>query len=114
MHYGLCETGEISRFPIIMFEEYFLETQGRSVGSGKREAKVFKKGQESSWDATLNEPVPQLIRMFRIFKFFWTKYRKMPKISPSMYKPLQIYPRGGGWLVPGSCPQIKSKTKQKW
>ena len=63
VHYGLCENGEISLFPIIMFEEYSSETQGRSVGSGKREAKVFKKGQESPWDANLNEPVPQLIRI---------------------------------------------------
>ena len=57
-------------------------------------------------------------------------YRKIPKISPSMYKPLQIkapqthnaknpplnhpskykLPRG---LVLGNCPQIQSKTKQK-
>ena len=40
------------------------ESQGRSVGSGKTAAKVFtENGQESSWDATLNEQVPRLIRM---------------------------------------------------
>ena len=39
------------------------ETQGRSVGSGKTASKVFKKAGESPWDATLNDPVPQLIRM---------------------------------------------------
>ena len=58
------------------------------------------------------------------------KYRKILKISPSMYKPLQIYapqtrnaknpllnrpskykPPGGLYLE--SCPQIQSKTKQK-
>ena len=50
-----------SRF--IMFEEYFSETQGRSVGSGKTEAKVFKNGHKSPRDATLNEPVPRLIRI---------------------------------------------------
>ena len=63
IHYGLCENGELSRFSIILFEEYSSETQGRSAGSGKTEAKVFKNGQESPWDATLNEPVPQLIRI---------------------------------------------------
>ena len=50
------------------------------------------------------------------------KYRKIPKISPSMYKPLQIYaptlnrlfkykPLGGFYLE--NCPQIQSKTKEK-
>ena len=39
------------------------ETQGRSVGSGKTAAKVLKKARESPRDATLNDPVPQLIRM---------------------------------------------------
>ena len=57
-------------------------------------------------------------------------YRKIPKISPSMYKPLQIKapqtgnaknpplnhpskykPPGGLYLE--NCPQIQSKTKQK-
>ena len=57
-------------------------------------------------------------------------YRKIPKISPSMYKPLQISapqpsnaknpplnrpakykPPGGLYL--DNCPQIQSKTKQK-
>ena len=58
-------------------------------------------------------------------------YRKIPKISPSMYKPLQILapqtgnakdpplnrpskyklPRG---LYLKNCPQIQSKTKPKW
>ena len=55
--------GELSRFSIIMFEEYSSETQGRSVGSGKTEAKVFKNGRKSPWDAILNEPVPRLIRI---------------------------------------------------
>ena len=63
MHYSLSENGELSRFSIIMFEEYFSETQGRSVGSGKTEAKVFKNGRKSPRDATLNEPVPRLIRI---------------------------------------------------
>ena len=35
----------------------------RSVRSGKTAAKVFKYGRESPWDATLNKPVPLLIRM---------------------------------------------------
>ena len=63
VHYGLCENGELWRFSIIMFEEYSSETQGRSVGSGKPEAKVFKSGRKSPWNATLNEPVPLLIRI---------------------------------------------------
>ena len=59
------------------------------------------------------------------------KYRKIPKISPSMYKPLKIqapqnrnaknpllnrpseYKPPGG-LVHGICSRIQSKTKQKW
>ena len=59
------------------------------------------------------------------------KYSKILKISPSMYKPLQIlapqtrnaknpllncpskYKAPGG-LVLGNCPQIQSKRKQKW
>ena len=45
-------------------EESSLETQGRSVGSGIMVAKVFKNGEESLWDATLNKPVPRRIRMF--------------------------------------------------
>ena len=32
------------------------ESQGQSVGSGKAVAKVFKNGQETPWDASLNEP----------------------------------------------------------
>ena len=63
MHYGLCENGELSRFSIILFEEYSSETQGRSVGSGKPEAKVFKNGRKSPWNATLNEPVAGLTRI---------------------------------------------------
>ena len=61
----------------------------------------------------------------------WTEsiYRKIPKISPSMYKPLQIAPQTGNaknpplnrpskYKPPGgfyleNCPQIKSKTKLK-
>ena len=60
----------------------------------------------------------------------WIWYRKIPKISPSMYKPLQIqdpqtcntkkppldrpskYNRAGG-LYLENCSQIQSKTKQK-
>ena len=38
--------------------------QGRSVGSERTVAKVFKNGQEIPWDATHNELVPRLIRMF--------------------------------------------------
>ena len=63
VHYGLCENEELSRFSIITFEEYSSETQGWSVGSGITEAKVFKKGRKSPWDAILNEPVPRLIRI---------------------------------------------------
>ena len=65
VHYGLCENGELSRFSIILFEEYSSETQGRSAGSGKMEAKVFKNGREMGcpWDATLNEPFPLPIRI---------------------------------------------------
>ena len=38
--------------------------QGRSFGSGKLAVvDVFKNGQESLWDATLNKPLPQLIRI---------------------------------------------------
>ena len=52
-------------------------------------------------------------------------YRKIPKISPSMYKPLQIEaPQAGDAKNPPlnppprglyleNCPQIRSKTKQK-
>ena len=57
-------------------------------------------------------------------------YRKIPKISPSMYKPLQIQTpqtsnakkrplnRPSKYKPPGSlylekCPQTQSKTKQK-
>ena len=53
------------------------------------------------------------------------KYRKIPKISPSKYKPPQTgkaknpplnrsskyKPNGGLYLE--NCPQIQSKTKQK-
>ena len=41
-------------------------TQGRSVESKpkKNRAKVFKVGRESPWDATLDEPVFGLIRMY--------------------------------------------------
>ena len=39
------------------------ETQGRSIWSWKTAAEFFKNGQESRWDATLNEPVPWLIWM---------------------------------------------------
>ena len=39
------------------------ETPGRSVGSGKTAAKVFKTGRERPWNATLNETVLQLIRI---------------------------------------------------
>ena len=58
---------------------------------------------------------------------FWSAvlYRKIPKISPSMYKPPQTgnakeppikrpskyKPPGGLYLE--KCPQIQSKTKQK-
>ena len=38
------------------------ETQCRSVESGKTATKVFKTGRESLWNATLNQPVPRLIR----------------------------------------------------
>ena len=31
--------------------------------SGIKVAKVFKKGRERTWDATLKEPVPRLIRI---------------------------------------------------
>ena len=37
-----------------------LETQGRSVESGKTAAKVFKNGRECRWDTTLDEPVSRL------------------------------------------------------
>ena len=40
------------------------ETQERSVRSGITAPKVFKNGRESLWGATLNKPVPRLIRMF--------------------------------------------------
>ena len=56
LHYSLCENEELSRFSIIMFEEYSSETQGRSVGSGITEAKVSKNERENPWDATPNEP----------------------------------------------------------
>ena len=39
------------------------ETQGRSVRSGITVPEVFKDGRESLWGATLNKPVPRLIRM---------------------------------------------------
>ena len=41
----------------------YLETQRRSVATGKTAVKVFKNVRESPWDAILNEPVPRLIRM---------------------------------------------------
>ena len=43
---------------IISLVEASSETPGLSVESGKMEANVFKNGQESPQDATLNEPVP--------------------------------------------------------
>ena len=38
-------------------------TQGWSVGSGKKAAKVFKNGRESPGDNTINEPVTRHIQM---------------------------------------------------
>ena len=40
----------------IRYKSSSAETQGRSVGSGKTAAKVFKNGQERPWDTALNEP----------------------------------------------------------
>ena len=42
------------------------------------------------------------------------KYRKIPKISPSMYKPPKIVTQKTlrGRLVLGNCPQIQNKTKK--
>ena len=39
---------------IISLVEASSEIQGLSVESGKTAAKVFKNGQESPWDATVN------------------------------------------------------------
>ena len=41
--------------------------KGWSVGSGKNAAKVFKNGQESPGDNTINEPVLRPIRMLVCF-----------------------------------------------
>lgn len=38
--------------------------RGSQLGHKKLAAKVFNNGQESPWDTTLNEPVPQLICCF--------------------------------------------------
>ena len=38
--------------------------RGGQLGQEKLAAKVFNNGQESPWDTTLNEPVPQLICCF--------------------------------------------------
>jgi len=38
--------------------------RGGQLGQEKLVAKVFSNGQESPWDTTLNEPVPQLICCF--------------------------------------------------
>ena len=38
--------------------------RGGQLGHKKLTAKVFNNGQESPWDTTLNEPVPQLICCF--------------------------------------------------
>lgn len=38
--------------------------RGGQLGHKKLAAKVFNNGQESPWDTTLNEPVPQLICCF--------------------------------------------------
>ena len=67
---------------------------------------------------------------FKLYVGFICSYRKIPKISPSMYKPLQIKaPQTGNAENPPlnrpskykppevlyltNCPQIQSKTKPK-
>ena len=69
---GTCLTYD---FRHVSEEESFLETQGQSVGSRIMVAKVFKNGEESPWDATLNKPVPRLIRMFVHDWFFLPNQR---------------------------------------
>ena len=46
---------------VITLVQASLETQGRSVESGKTASKVFKNGRDYRWDATLDEPVSRLI-----------------------------------------------------
>ena len=48
---------------VITLVQASLETQGRSVETGKTASKVFKNGREFRWDATLDEPVSRLIRI---------------------------------------------------
>ena len=48
---------------VITLVQASLETQGRSVETGKTASKVFKNGRECRWDATLDEPVSRLIRI---------------------------------------------------
>ena len=48
-------------YGFIRYKSSSAETQGRSVGSGKTAAKVFKNGQERPWDTALNEPDPRIL-----------------------------------------------------
>ena len=46
---------------IITLVQASLETQRRSVESGKTAAKVFKNGRERRWDATLDDQFHDLL-----------------------------------------------------
>ena len=48
----------------------FIKFQG---GQEKRRRKLFKNGRESSWDATLNQAVPRLIRMLAYSPIYTTE-----------------------------------------
>ena len=87
------------------------ETQGLSVGSGYTAAKFFKNGRESLSDATLNKPVPRLIRMLvsdwvqnnrrpvSIARLSWSSYTKefprkldfSPYLSGSWRRAVETY-----------------------
>ena len=88
------------------------ETQGRTVRSGITVPEVFKNGRESLWGATLNKPVPRLIRMF-VGDFLCPTLRAEVSFSHG-FQHLRSYSRGVcvAQLV---ClrPVSKSHTKEK-
>ena len=61
-------------YGFIRYKSSSAETQGRSVGSGKTAAKVFKNGREP-WDTALNEPDPRILVLDWVQKKFWYPIR---------------------------------------
>ena len=68
MKYSLVGTSKLSsqsKINTLFMDEkpHPWETQWGSARCGKAAVKVFKNGRDHPWDATVNKPVPRLIRM---------------------------------------------------